>query len=75
MCIPESRVCDGVQHCFDGTDEIGCGVDESREIATKWLKNKWSYSSGWQENSHRGIIAWYLATERNESTDVEEKLD
>ncbi|GIY03511.1 uncharacterized protein CG3556 [Caerostris darwini] len=81
MCIPESRVCDGVQHCLDGTDEIGCGngvfviqgSNESREIATKWFKNKWSYSSGWQENTHRGIIAWYLATERND-TDVEEKL-
>ncbi|GIY03517.1 uncharacterized protein CG3556 [Caerostris darwini] len=49
------------------------GISESLKIATKWLKNKWSYSSGWQENTHRGIIAWYLATERND-TDIEEVL-
>ncbi|GIY03521.1 uncharacterized protein CG3556 [Caerostris darwini] len=81
MCIKQSQVCDGVKHCFDGIDEIGCatgvfavqGISESRKIATNWLKNKWSYSSGWQENTHRGIIAWYLTTERND-TDVEEKL-
>ncbi|GIY89377.1 uncharacterized protein CDAR_118321 [Caerostris darwini] len=81
MCIPQSQECDGVKHCFDGIDEIGCatgvfavqGISESRKITTKWLKNKWSNSSGWQENTHRGIIAWYLATERND-TDMEEKL-
>ncbi|GIY03513.1 uncharacterized protein CG3556 [Caerostris darwini] len=49
------------------------GISESRKIATKWLKNKWSNSSGWQENTHRGIIAWYLVTERDD-TDMEEKL-
>ncbi|GIY94159.1 uncharacterized protein CG3556 [Caerostris extrusa] len=82
MCIPQSQVCDGVKHCFDGIDEIGCetgvffavqGISESRKIATKWLKNKWSNSSVWQENTHRGIIAWYLATDRDD-TDIEEKL-
>ncbi|GIY94167.1 uncharacterized protein CG3556 [Caerostris extrusa] len=62
MCIPRSQVCDGVKQCFDGIDEIGCengvfavqGIIESRKISTNWLKNKWSYSSGWHENTHRG---------------------
>ncbi|GIY84880.1 uncharacterized protein CG3556 [Caerostris darwini] len=45
------------------------GIAESRHKAAKWLKNKWSSSTGWQENTHRGIIAWYLATGNN-ATDI-----
>ncbi|GBM25414.1 Uncharacterized protein CG3556 [Araneus ventricosus] len=82
-CIPQSQVCDGIKHCYNGDDEKGCetgvfavpGVDRSRLNGTRWLKEKWSPSSGWQENTHRAIIAWHLATERNSTgVDVEGKL-
>ncbi|CAL1262673.1 unnamed protein product [Larinioides sclopetarius] len=82
-CILQSQVCDGIKHCYDGDDEKGCatgvfavpGVDESRLNGTRWLKKKWSLSSGWQENTHRGIIAFYLATEKNATgIDMERKL-
>ncbi|GBM96789.1 hypothetical protein AVEN_249337-1 [Araneus ventricosus] len=82
-CIPQSQVCDGIKHCYNGDDEKGCetgvfavrGVDDSRLNGTRRLKEKWSPSSGWQENTHRGIIALHLATERNDTgVDIEGKL-
>ena len=26
QCIPSFRHCDGIQHCTNGSDEIGCGI-------------------------------------------------
>ncbi|GFX05223.1 uncharacterized protein CG3556 [Trichonephila clavipes] len=68
-----SQVCDGIKHCYDGADEIGCetgvfavkGVDEGRLNVTKWLKSRYSDVFGWHENTHRGIIALHLGKERN----------
>ncbi|KAF8763469.1 hypothetical protein HNY73_021653 [Argiope bruennichi] len=37
-------------------------VDDSRFNGKRWLLEKWSPSAGWRENTHRGIIAWHLAT-------------
>ena len=25
-CIPQTRICDGVIHCSDGSDEINCSM-------------------------------------------------
>ncbi|CAL1292798.1 unnamed protein product, partial [Larinioides sclopetarius] len=83
LCIPQSQVCDGTKHCYNGDDEKGCetgvfavpGVDDSRLKGISLLKGNWSPSSGWQENTHRAIIALYLATERNSvGVDIERKL-
>ncbi|GFY44187.1 uncharacterized protein CG3556 [Trichonephila inaurata madagascariensis] len=73
ICLPMSQVCDGVKHCYDGADEIGCetgvfavkGVNEGRLNATTWLKSRYSDVFGWHENTHRGIVALYLGNERN----------
>ncbi|XP_055943849.1 uncharacterized protein CG3556-like [Argiope bruennichi] len=82
-CIPQSQVCDGIKHCYDGDDENGCetgvfaipGVDDSRLEGIRWLKQKWSAASGWQENTHRGVIALSLATEKNATgIDIEGNL-
>ena len=32
-CINESFVCDGIQDCFGGTDEVNCGVGKSFVLA------------------------------------------
>ncbi|GFQ67400.1 uncharacterized protein CG3556, partial [Trichonephila clavata] len=83
ICLPMSQVCDGIEHCNDGADEIGCetgvfavkGVEEGRLDATNWLKSKYSDVFGWHENTHRGIVALYLGNERNfTSMTAEEKL-
>ncbi|KAF8763483.1 hypothetical protein HNY73_021667 [Argiope bruennichi] len=51
------------------------GVDDSRLEGIRWLKQKWSAASGWQENTHRGVIALSLATEKNATgIDIEGNL-
>ncbi|GBN31944.1 hypothetical protein AVEN_129904-1 [Araneus ventricosus] len=80
-CLLQSQVCDGTEQCSDGADEQECGnrtivvhdLISNRISAIKWLKNKWSSASGWQENTHRGITALFLASERNIPS-IEKKL-
>lgn len=83
VCLPKSQVCDGVKQCYDGEDENGCetgvfavkGLNEGRSNATKWLKNRYSDRFGWHDNTHRGVVALYLANERNSTNRTsEEKL-
>ncbi|GBN84970.1 Uncharacterized protein CG3556, partial [Araneus ventricosus] len=51
------------------------GLTESRVNGIRRLKKKWSYTTGWQENTHRGITALFLGSERDEKkVNVEEKL-
>ena len=36
-CINESFVCDGIQDCFGGTDEVDCGFGKSFDLTDgKW---------------------------------------
>ncbi|XP_055932908.1 cobalamin binding intrinsic factor-like isoform X2 [Argiope bruennichi] len=68
-CLEEELVCDGVVHCEDGTDEVGCdgvlsieGVSKAKEKAISWLKQKRTSTWGWRENTHRAVVALYLAS-------------
>ncbi|GBN38128.1 Uncharacterized protein CG3556 [Araneus ventricosus] len=82
ICTWVSKKCDVTEQCSEGADK-DCGnktlivpdLFESRVNGIRRLKNKWSYSTGWQENTHRGITALFLAREGNEKkANLEEKL-
>lgn len=68
-CVYEYQVCDGVKNCKNGADEKSCGtgvkaikgVNETRNIALKWLKNHQLPSYGWGRNTHRAITALFLS--------------
>lgn len=69
LCVPESLKCDGNNDCKDNSDEENClkgvlaipRVEISRTRGISWLKSKRNNEWGWDENTHRAIIALYLA--------------
>ncbi|GBM63471.1 hypothetical protein AVEN_260904-1 [Araneus ventricosus] len=82
-CIFEEKICDGVEDCKNGKDEIGCetgvlsikGVPEAREEAVAWLKQKRTAAWGWRENTPRAVVALYLASAATfNGTVLEEEL-
>ncbi|CAL1287041.1 unnamed protein product [Larinioides sclopetarius] len=82
-CISMEKKCDGVRNCQNGIDEVGCergifavpGVNISRYFALDWLKNQRNAAWGWRENTHRAIIALYLAKGVNfNGTNLDEDL-
>ncbi|XP_071043203.1 uncharacterized protein CG3556-like isoform X2 [Parasteatoda tepidariorum] len=68
-CIPKSKVCDGIEDCKNGIDEIGCdtgilsvvGVDKARAQAISWLKSKRTPFWDWHENTPRAVTALFLS--------------
>ncbi|GFY52734.1 uncharacterized protein CG3556 [Trichonephila inaurata madagascariensis] len=82
-CVSPEKRCDGKQDCFNGQDERGCergvftiqGVNNSRILATRWLKKQRNAAWGWGENTHRAITALYLGQGVNfNGTNLEEDL-
>ncbi|CAL1287036.1 unnamed protein product, partial [Larinioides sclopetarius] len=82
-CVSMDKKCDGVRNCYNGKDEVGCergvfavpGVNISRNLGVNWLKNQRNAAWGWRENTHRAIIALYLAKGANfNGTNLDEDL-
>ncbi|GIX87121.1 uncharacterized protein CG3556 [Caerostris darwini] len=80
-CIPRSKVCDGTRDCDNGIDEVGCGIstikgiNEARENGVLWLKKKRTPSWGWGDNTPRGVVTLYLASDATfDGKNMEEEL-
>ncbi|GBM85616.1 hypothetical protein AVEN_24278-1 [Araneus ventricosus] len=82
-CVPEEKVCNGIEDCKNGADEVGCGtgvlsikaVSEAKEKAVSWLKKKRTAAWGWRENTPRAVVALYLASAATfNGTVLEEEL-
>ncbi|KAG8192106.1 hypothetical protein JTE90_027753 [Oedothorax gibbosus] len=71
-CIPENQVCDGINQCQNGADEVGC---EARDHVVNKIMAQRTPSWGWGENTHRAVTALFLASAVNfNGTDKEEEL-
>ncbi|GIX81132.1 uncharacterized protein CG3556, partial [Caerostris extrusa] len=83
FCVSSEKKCDGVRDCFNGIDEVGCekgvftvpGVNNSRILGLNWLKKQRNAAWGWRDNTHRAIVALYLAQGANfNGTNLDEDL-
>ncbi|GFX05275.1 uncharacterized protein TNCV_4175181 [Trichonephila clavipes] len=82
ICIIGSKVCDGVEDCENGSDELGCvteifateGVNEAREKVIDWMiRNRITWN--WRDDMPRAVVALYLASHMNfNGTSLEEEL-
>ncbi|GIY59249.1 uncharacterized protein CG3556 [Caerostris darwini] len=82
-CVSSEKKCDGVRDCFNGIDEVRCekgvftvpGVNNSRILGLNWLKKQRNAAWGWRDNTHRAIVALYLAQGANfNGTKLDEDL-
>ncbi|GFQ69562.1 uncharacterized protein CG3556, partial [Trichonephila clavata] len=82
-CVSPEKRCDGKRDCLNGEDERRCergvftiqGVNNSRILASRWIKKQRNPAWGWGENTHRAITALYLGQGVNfNGTNLEEDL-